>query len=636
MIRRLAASCVVLALSAGAAAAQVACLTAPGRQSVTVLSPASIGITVLSPCVGSSKLPTHFALGLQNGTTAQLSWMTGSGVPWDYRFAYESESTDNAVAQFVSDSLMAGIIPVVTWYTAISSSFSTASLANTTNMNAEYVAYVAALKSMAGWAGWYQQRSGSSLITITSDCSSATYTGVTGTNDVLLAGNYHGTGKWAFRLHAQNMGGSGSMFFGLARRTSLVADSYLGSSAQSGGILGSGFSINNVTIGGSLGFAMSTGDDVDFAVDLTLKKLWYRRNAGNWNNIGGAVPGDANGVDISSLDFTGGATWTPAATLSANGDQVTFGTPPTITGFAAWNSSPATTAMIVDYEPDLFGLMQQQGGPSNAQTDDPTQVAVSVASSGYSGLGSLPNNAAGFAKALKMLRDTNAPNISLGWHGAWWASNNGFNPSSNPSNTLAASAGTRAGQFYNAVGAAFDLSYQDTVDKDAAAPGGNWWAAAGFESFRQYCASLNATSKLSLVLWQTPVGNTLYQASNNTVSHYQDDHVEFFLPPPAALPGGWPGNSPLYSPNNIRNYLSAGVSGVLFGTGSTNSSPYYNSGSPLTGGGYNPGALGSPGNPVNTNNNTAVATVSDDDGGFLRLSAGQYYAAPLPLPTLPH
>lgn len=69
-------------------------------------------------------LPQYFALGLKNGPP-QLSWMTGSAVPWNYRYQYLnvgwenwSSPTNQFVTNYIQDSVSHGYIPVFDWYEA--------------------------------------------------------------------------------------------------------------------------------------------------------------------------------------------------------------------------------------------------------------------------------------------------------------------------------------------------------------------------------------------------------------------------------------------------------------------------------------------------------------------------------------
>jgi hypothetical protein len=114
------------------------------------------------------------------------------------------------------------------------------------------------------------------------------------------------------------------------------------------------------------------------------------------------------------------------------------------------------------------------------------------------------------------------------------------------------------------------------------------------------------------MLWQIPIGNTLYRSCNNTNYHYQDNHAEYFLKS---------GNR-----QHIVDYVSAGVVGILFGEGldvtvsSTPNTSYWDAaGDGIT-------------NPPSINGNTLDSTSSDDDGGFLRTSAAAYYSSgPVPV-----
>src|ERR687888_1635107 len=73
-------------------------------------------------------LPSYFALGLKN-TPPNISWMTGSGVPWNYRYHYLNVGWENwnsptgqFVTNYIQDSVSNGYIPVFDWYEAGSQS----------------------------------------------------------------------------------------------------------------------------------------------------------------------------------------------------------------------------------------------------------------------------------------------------------------------------------------------------------------------------------------------------------------------------------------------------------------------------------------------------------------------------------
>jgi hypothetical protein len=278
--------------------------------------------------------------------------------------------------------------------------------------------------------------------------------------------------------------------------------------------------------------------------------------------------------------------------------------------------STVTTPVIVHVEPDLWGLMQQNYG------DDPRVIPASVASSGFAGLGALSNNVAGFAQALVAIRDTFAANVILAWNASLWGPNNGFDPTDitfyswdTPQVT-----GARIATFYKGLGAPFDMIFHDPSDADAAykvivrgqSSSTAWWTDSAFTNYLQYIGAVYQGTGLQSMLWQVPTGNTLYQSTNNTKYHYQDNRPQYFLTP---------GNS-----QHIADYLGQGVIGLLFGFGggTTDYMDYANDG--IT---NPPPICGNPFcNPLDrTTFNTLVATVADDDGGFLRTAAAAYYDA---------
>ncbi len=265
----------------------------------------------------------------------------------------------------------------------------------------------------------------------------------------------------------------------------------------------------------------------------------------------------------------------------------------------------ASPVAIVQVEPDLWGFMQQ------IYWDNPAIIPISVASSGYPGLSWLPNNASGFARALVQLRDTYAPNVILAWHASIWGPNNGYDP------TLTSPAyyqtpqvtGARVATFYRNLGASFDMIFHDPSDADSAykmyvrgqSANTAWWTTNSFTSYLQYIATIYQYTGLKSMLWQVPVGNTLYRSSNNATYHYQDNRAQYFL--------GY-GNV-----GNIWNYAAQGVIGLLFGGGQWNDADYMDY---ARDGVTNPSPIGG---------NTWVATYPDDDGGFLRTATAAYYAA---------
>jgi hypothetical protein len=270
-----------------------------------------------------------------------------------------------------------------------------------------------------------------------------------------------------------------------------------------------------------------------------------------------------------------------------------------------------SSPVIVHIEPDMWSFMQQQ------VSWDPTKITVSVASSGFSEVAGFANNASGFAQALIALRNTYAPKVLLAWDNSPWAVN--FDPTcyygcwASPETY-----GNWVASWYQKLGAKFDLIFFNTSSRDAGylvtalgwPSGYAWWTNTAFSNFQQYIASIYQATGLKSMLWQTPVGNTLYDTCNNTKYHYQDNRAQYFLQS---------GNR-----QNIINFVNAGVIGILFGGGNDggrdDQTHYWDrAGDGIT-------------NPPAIDGNTMVSNYADDDGGFLRQAAAAYYSSgPVPV-----
>ena len=84
---------------------------------------------------------------------------------------------------------------------------------------------------------------------------------------------------------------------------------------------------------------LTTGDQVDVAIDLGAKLVWFRKNGGDWNNDAGTDP--ATGVGGISTSY-----WTlpmaPAVGIAASGNAMTLNFGATAytyakpTGFLDW------------------------------------------------------------------------------------------------------------------------------------------------------------------------------------------------------------------------------------------------------------------------------------------------------------
>ncbi len=261
--------------------------------------------------------------------------------------------------------------------------------------------------------------------------------------------------------------------------------------------------------------------------------------------------------------------------------------------------------VIVHVEPDAWGFMQSAHG------DDPASTPAAVSASGFPEASGYEDNARGFAQVLVSLRNAYAPNVVLAWHASTWATGTDLVPNHGDPTDL----GGRTAAFFNALSANFDLIFTDPSDRDAGYyqyvygdGGAHWWGDADFVTFRQWIATLTSLTSRRAMLWQVPVGNTLYRTCNNTNGHYQDNRAQYFL---------LPGNA-----QHIVEYANAGVVGILFGAGAGGATDYQDSvGDGIT-------------NPAPINGNDRTSTVADDDGGFLREGAAGYYlSGPVRLPN---
>ena len=202
----------------------------------------------------------------------------------------------------------------------------------------------------------------------------------------------------------------------------------------------------------------------------------------------------------------------------------------------------------------MWGYVEQRASNDNAST-----VSAKVAATGLSELSGLPDNMSGFAKAVVKLRDTYAPNVSLGYHLSIWGTGVDIQWSQTNDATTDQLA-TRAGNFYNSLGANFDVAFAEFSDRDAGFKqaiygdgGASWFDAADFARHARFLKTFSAVSQKRIVLWQIPLGNTKMRAENNTWNHYQDNRVEWLLDDPGRA--------------HLPTYIDAGVVAFLFGGG---------------------------------------------------------------------
>ncbi len=246
---------------------------------------------------------------------------------------------------------------------------------------------------------------------------------------------------------------------------------------------------------------------------------------------------------------------------------------------------------ILHVEPDMWGYMQID---PIFKPNDPTQVRVMVRSTGIADFAKLGDTAADLGKAIAMLRDKLAPNVLLAWHGSKWG---------NPTGQASADFCMKCGQW--------DLVFADTSDRDAGwkvfhktAGADAYQSEAAFASFRAWCEDIHRITKLPIMLWQLPYGNTIMAACDNTPGHFQDTTAPYFLE-------GYPSN------HHLAEWASAGVIGYLFG-GTMGDSTFPDDA--CKDGITNPaGAKG------------LKSLNADDDGGYFRSRATTYFKKPLAL-----
>jgi hypothetical protein len=275
--------------------------------------------------------------------------------------------------------------------------------------------------------------------------------------------------------------------------------------------------------------------------------------------------------------------------------------------------------VVVHVEPDFWGYMQQKAAGGVA-----TSVAASVRSSGFAEAAGFPDNVPGFASELKYLRDTYAPNALLAMHASMWSSS--IDIASDTRTTIdAAAEADKSAAFLNSAGAAaWDAVFNDVDDHNAAwwelASCGmppcvnqrfsHWWDTSNntFPNFARYMTwvgELHARTLKPQVVWQVPMGNQYFLTMNNTCGHYQDNVAPYFIA----------------HPNDL---FSAGLVAVMFGPGNSCQTSYDDSrddGITNNGGAATSDSLGGCGAC-----NTHASTYADDDGGYIRIFVGNYYA----------
>jgi hypothetical protein len=284
--------------------------------------------------------------------------------------------------------------------------------------------------------------------------------------------------------------------------------------------------------------------------------------------------------------------------------------------------------VVLHMEPDLWGYVEQLAANDNAST-----VAAKVSETGLPELAGLPSNVAGFARAIIKLRDTYAPNVLVAYHISVWGTGTDI-ASSNPTDTSVDALGARAAAFYNSLGASFDLAFAEFSDRESGfyqfvyGDGGHaWWDTEDFRRNVRFLGDFSTATSKRIVMWQIPLGNTKMRSQNNTTGHYQDNRPEWLLDEPART--------------HLAAYRDAGVIAFLFGGGAGGTScacdaqgDQVTNPAAINGNSY-VSALGT-GAPSFVSPTLTTPYAANDDGGFFRWKAWQYYqTGPVMLSTPP-
>lgn len=271
--------------------------------------------------------------------------------------------------------------------------------------------------------------------------------------------------------------------------------------------------------------------------------------------------------------------------------------------------------VVVHIEPDLLGYAQ-------ARNPDPAAIPVMVAASGHPDAAGHPDNLVGMMGALTAMRDRIAPRVLLAWQASQWATGTDLVSNQGDPTELAEATADYFARFR----VPYDLIFSEFSDRDSGyyqvvRGQDRWWAAADFERFRRYLARLSSRAGKRIVLWQIPMGNTRFATMNNSAHHYQDNRAEYFL---GDLVDGGTDTA------RLRGYAEAGVIAMLFGGGEITQTGFSDkAGDGVT----NPPPFVNPANRTGRANDR-LATLGDDDGGFLRAAFAAYgHGDPVALPA---
>jgi hypothetical protein len=157
--------------------------------------------------------------------------------------------------------------------------------------------------------------------------------------NVSRATTSHSSGRYYAELKATSTSGS-AVAFGIINGTQAIQNHWLGESGNNSiGCFSSGSIFLNGSSQPTNCTAVASSDVIGMAVDIDHKKIWWRKNGGQWNNNASADPAlNISGLDVSAIS----GPYFPAvevdvlnkvATVNLGGTPYTY-TPPT--GFVSW------------------------------------------------------------------------------------------------------------------------------------------------------------------------------------------------------------------------------------------------------------------------------------------------------------
>ncbi|MCY3021133.1 MAG: hypothetical protein NTW87_19135 [Planctomycetota bacterium] len=256
---------------------------------------------------------------------------------------------------------------------------------------------------------------------------------------------------------------------------------------------------------------------------------------------------------------------------------------------------------VVQVEPDEWGHLLLSAHM------DPLKVDVKVGATGLPELKDLPDNMVGYAKAWKTMRDLYAPNnVLLAANPSAWDWKGTLSPAG------WAKALEPCGVFE------WDLAVYQFHDGDQGRPGNGQkpppYKEADLVTFQKswdalfkYLSDFHKRTGLWIVMWQVPLGNYYFATCDNSPGHGTDGLAQ-------ALLEDYPKN------DMIARFVQAGCCGwIFFGANNDSSHPYDAKKDGIT----NPQPI--PGNLGNK------SEYPDDDGGYMRLRAANYYKNPFPI-----